>query len=629
VFAESSPQSDHFVFALLFRLLRACSVLLLGVVIFIPVIELFTPDSPFSLPLAIRESDLYGALPSWNRGILSQFLKIATIPENGGLTLSSEWWWPPFYFVFIILATWPIWLVTAGLRAWFYLRYVQGWRGPDLTGILGNGRLFFSGLKGSLSKIDQAGKPDIFVPGLACPPKAGREAVLHSALVASLKKYGAVNETNLELVAIILADPSMPAFLPSKGEEESFMKKVGSLAIAQTVTFALEQAFSILRSEEVNFSRADIPGGIIGEREYGALLRRSLERVISADQIEYLRSSRPHMVATVILSAFAGRALRFSKHGAGWSISTPFPELAARSVLHSVAAFGSDYSGEERDTIRRSVLYANRYSLLGSVRFPVDISEEVRVLRQWSELLHVSPHELQTAADEVELFGLLESAHASFWEAFQNGILSHDEGILRDSFADDTGLLFVHLGALISLFRQKNEPKLIRRIDELVSVIYQKQRIQLTAVEVGGDPRPPLPLFQRIEPSLSLAEIRTLSAVHDLKVEELQTWGALRAVLTSHGWVARRVGDTAVPKENFGFLVARTTHQAHGKNALDLIGRLGMVALRGGRLEERFGELWHNRFLPVTRVAMTDTKERFDRFLQGVFQTVDDDNDEG
>jgi hypothetical protein len=78
------------------------------------------------------------------------------------------------------------------------------------------------------------------------------------------------------------------------------------------------------------------------------------------------------------------------------------------------------------------------------------------------------------------------------------------------------------------------------------------------------------------------------------------------------------VGDYSVPHTSIIFSVFRTSVPLEGSNSLGLIGRPGMVPLRGSKLVEVWGSSWSSHFTYVERATMAETLEDYGKLLQGI-----------
>ena len=122
---------------------------------------------------------------------------------------------------FMLIACWRIWLAAVLLALlWGALR-TRPYHAQDLLGQTGNNRLFFSGIKTSLTDLSPDGAPNLHVSGLACPAAVSTALAKASPLAGVLERFQASNDTNLALTAVILKHADMPAYAPGYGESDA------------------------------------------------------------------------------------------------------------------------------------------------------------------------------------------------------------------------------------------------------------------------------------------------------------------------------------------------------------------------------------------------------------------------
>jgi hypothetical protein len=98
----------------------------------------------------------------------------------------------------------------------------------------------------------------------------------------------------------------------------------------------------------------------------------------------------------------------------------------------------------------------------------------------------------------------------------------------------------------------------------------------------------------------------------------MHNWLILRYVLSSFGWLARRVGDYSVPETDLVFSVFHSNPPLPGANAHGRVGRAGMVPLRGSKIREQFGSGWASYFTAVDRVTIAETEKDYAKLLEGI-----------
>ncbi|RIL05461.1 MAG: hypothetical protein DCC75_11675, partial [Proteobacteria bacterium] len=139
-----------------------------------------------------------------------------------------------------------------------------------------------------------------------------------------------------------------------------------------------------------------------------------------------------------------------------------------------------------------------------------------------------------------------------------------------------------------------------------------------SSIKEENPDKPPVGYQERPLTPISFQEMKDLSKLHEVPVEDLRDWSALRIIPNSYGWLARRVGDLSVPESSVIFGVMKLDAPSSDANELGLIGRKGMVAFRSTRLQNRWGKNWMMRFRACASVQMAETQEDFEKLLRGV-----------
>ena len=529
---------------------------------------------------------------------------------------------------FMVLASWraAVALLLCGL--YFGLRTRSVHQADDMLGATGNGRLFFSGIRVDLEKVTADGMPDKLVPGLACPKQISVSAARSTPIGALLERHGANNQTNLSLAAVIAAHSDYPAFVAKTGEEGSLARSAQPLDLPEISALRLERLFELQNfyasgkfttTAKVALSEIMEP---YSAQDYAVLLQACCQRVLTPKMRELIAALPATLLATLSLAIDAGKVLTFAREGQKWIRKSNFPELCARAVLHSTAAFGQEYSSEERTLVRRALIYGSRTSVLGPIRFPIDLEPAAMALRQWSEVLQASPHDVAPVADEVELYGLVIEAHAAWMPKLMQAIVTLDNSLMSALVAAPPHLIFVPLSTLVTSLREVLDRERITRLEELVALVSQKQRL----LEMSGDfntetgERVRLPAYSRILAPISFAEMKLLAERHGVPIELVREWSSMRVILDGFGWLARRVGQSSVPESSLVFTVVEAPG-ASASNSKGLLGTAAVVPLRATRVAAELSNMWHTRFQCGERAAMAETREEFERLLQGLALT--------
>lgn len=526
-------------------------------------------------------------------------------------------------FVLIVSLRFALAFGVVGL--YFGLTSYKPYKGDDALGQMGNGRVFYSGVRASLEKVTSNGAPDTLIKGLACPELSSVKEAHGSPLWETLSRFGATNSTNEALVRVLVKNAATAPYV-ALAEEEKLLRRAFSGSDLLTNANEILKVALTLHTAYARGEAASAPtaAGVspestaLSSSQYAERLHRSFERVLTPAARQTLSGLPPTMIATVILAFESGKVLAHSFEGERWVRKSNFPHLSARAVLHSVSAYPNDYSFDERGFIRRGLIFAARKSSFAPVRMPTDLEDESWSLRQWTEILLACPHELEEVTDEVELVGLIREAHAAWREELlERGTLARP-AMAADGFATPTNLLFLPVSLLLEILREAVSPERITRLHELLARVTAKQRLKtLHTTEDDSGPLEQLS-FDRLPEIPNDEERRVIAERHFLDPKDVSDWLAVRVILSSNGWVASRVGDYSVPSTSIIFAVFKCGTNRQGANALGLLGRPGMVPLRGSKLQERWGANWSTRFASADRATMAETQEDYGKLLQGI-----------
>jgi hypothetical protein len=525
-------------------------------------------------------------------------------------------------FSFLIIASLRLWIVTCMLTFYFGYTMLKPYRGDDILGQTGNGRVFYSGARGGLEHLSASGAPDVLVRGLACPAEASRAEVHASTLWKTLGQFNAQTQTNESLIAIILKHGQTAPFV-ARFEEEGILAKTYTGAMLKGYVHEVLKVVLQLHADYARGSVGDagtLPPqkSSMDEGDYAKLLHASLNRVLLPELKELVGKLPVHEVATFLLALESGKVLAHSFEGGKWTRKSNFPQLSARAVLHSVLAYPEEYEFEARHRIRHALVYASRSSSFAAVRMPQGMEPAAWALRQWAEVLLACPHEARDVVDEVELVGLTRAMH-HIWET---EVLPRVSSIVPDltttCYTTISNLFFVPLGTLVTLLRKTVSEGQLARLSELSASVSARQKALYDKVNQGDDTGIAARTFDRVLSPLTDQEIASLTEQHGLQASELREWSAMRNILVSHGWLARRVGDYTVPESSVIFSVFKAPSGYPAANALGFFGKSGLVPLRGGKFSEVWGQMWDSRFQSFQRATMSETKEEFEKQMKGI-----------
>ncbi len=538
------------------------------------------------------------------------------------------------HIVFVVLASWRLWFAITlfmSLRAYFRMSRRQG---RDMLSETGNGRLFYSGIRVGLENLNMQGCPGLHVTGLACPDFRPPSEVHNAELGRILNSFGAANQTNIRLAGIILAHAQWPAYVPFKEESAQLEAMFEGGRLGDKVALLLNHLLSLhQRYCAKDFDTGGInpvekpltPGKKQSLSEYAHRVGNACERVLTPSMREHIGLLNAAQLATLVLGYEAGIVLAVENHSGLWLRRSNFSQLCGRAVLHSVPFYGSEYDVDQRATMRRALVYGSRRSVFAPVRFPIDLSLPARAARQWVELLMACPHELEQTADEVELVGLVYESHSAWEKTFYETVGSGRLDLRQEIFASHSNLFLMPLPRVMATLRRVVSTETVRRLETLGNLIYQ--RVRLHSIAQPGEEnaeRISRMLENKPPPPLSVQEIRDLATQHGLSAEDVRDWSSLRVVLTSYGWLARRVGDYTVPLSSLIFAVMKESLPHPDSNSLGLIGRAGMVPFRATKLAEHWGKQWTSYFCEVDSAGMAENREKYEKLLAGSEDSVDD-----
>jgi hypothetical protein len=534
--------------------------------------------------------------------------------------------------LFLVVASLRLWIATLIVAAYFGLTFYRPHRGEDILGQTGNGRLFYSGARAGLDNLTPSGAPDILVRGLACPDYASRPDTIASSIWKTLHTWGATNATNEALTAIIVKHGDTTSYVPRLEDEALYERTFRGASLSEHVPNILNAALE-LRASYASGETTREPNGSLSPSSlsaatseiYAQALKAALHQVLSPRARELLGERPPHEVATLVLALESGKVLAHSFEGGKWFRRSNFLHLSARAVLHSVVAYPQDYGFDARQRMRRALVYASRTSSFAPVRMPIGMTDDIWALRQWAEVLLAAPHELADAVDEIELVGLVRAAHGKFEREILPKAISFVPELTTTSFATMSDLFFLPTQSIVSLLRKSVNQQELARIADLSSIVGVKQRQRIERAQSSDEGAGTTLIYDRVFAPISKSEITHLAKLHALDPADIQDWSALRNILASFGWLARRVGDYTVPESSIIFSVFKTPANYPGANNLNLIGKSGLVPLRGSKFREVWGADWDRRFQNFQRATMSESQEDFERVLRGIKEEAPED----
>jgi hypothetical protein len=525
--------------------------------------------------------------------------------------------------VFIGVASARLCLAGSILAFVFGLRSIRAYKGADALGQMGNGRVYYSGAHAQLESVDQHGAPDTLIRGFACPQLASEQMAKSSELWETLTRYDAINQTNLALTRILLRYQDTAAFAASAGDSSEIEDSTwspGLLNHAEVVLIrALSQQAMFASSEEQEPAESKL-AEFNTENSYYSELSDALSSVLTRDLREAIAQIPKDELATLVLALECGKVMAHSFEAGRWVRRSNFPHLCARAILHSIVSFPRDFDTSARSRIRRALVYSVRKSDFAPIRMPIDIDPHTFALRQWSEVLMASPKELPESRHEIALFGLIRDLEALWRSEFFNTSGSMYQNFREAGLAGRDELLFIPISIIVNEWRKFLEPESLAKLRESLRYVADSQAREL-ATNYGDEAENSATSqlsFELVTRPLSDLEISKLAGVHGISEADLKDWVSLRYVLSSFGWLAKRVGDYSVPETYMTFAVFSAKPELPASNQWGFLGLPGMVAIRGTNMREEWGTNWQVRYKNFDRVTIADRREDYDKLSRGI-----------
>jgi hypothetical protein len=525
--------------------------------------------------------------------------------------------------LFIVMCWWKFWLLGVLFFGLWSVRSYRVWFGRDILGKQTNGRLFYSGIRADLRKISKQGAPDVLTPGLACAKMVELTEARSSQIGKILALHKVANTTNLKLAATILAYPSWPAFIAARGESELLERAYAGAKIKEHAALVLEAALSLVDTyreyaEQIEALDEDEDGhheiNKLTPTEYVQELKFAFNRVLPSGWKRAIAKMNKAELAAIVLANEASKVMAYKDEGARMVRGSVFPQLCARSIIHSIPDFSDDFDFDQRGNIRQAIIYGSRKSVFGPVKFLIDLPDQTRAARQWMELLMACPHELVEASDEVELYGLVCTMHDDWSKELFDDLMISSPEKLAEIITHST-MMYLPFKRMMGYFRKTLDAKRLKRLHELAIRVSDRQQLAIAEGLATGVQK--VPDYLRIFAPIPESEVNKIAKTHSLNVQDLKDWSALRLVLNYYSWLGRRVGDSTVPDSSIIFLAARRQKYDSEMPTLTSECHTGMVALRATRLIDRWGPPWSKKFDSVMAVTAVDDMEEFEKFKRG------------
>lgn len=528
---------------------------------------------------------------------------------------------------FVVLASWPLWCI--GLALGFALLKYQNRKRENSTilGVCdrGNGP-FYSGIYGPYRPNNTISGTELSCPGLACPKMDSKEKVEKHETCSILKKYGAQNDTNIELLQIILAHADYPHIVaeenPLQPEESSesielenrisktgfVNNKEGTLiegttrglscilfanSIVKSYISALKKNGLTLEQLEKNYSTH-----LLSLQKASQNARKEVQELLFAltpARLWAISEIEPHVIATAYLAIEAGKSLVYKRTGDGFTVISLYPHLQARAVVQSLVPYHKEYNGDTRLIIRQAIISCRRHGDFGRSFLPIKMPLQSRAIRDWLEIMYAEKTKREEISHLVELDGHMEEIHSHF----RFGFLSR----IKQQYKEDTSgrqhflwmglvyksVLLVPLDELVQMALQDIHQSRLDRILELLSLTRKFQARISTSARLPGFKR------QAMEADKSGDEIdHIVEKIKSLKEGKklYAHWRIVRRMLTRYNWLSTRIGDDSVPIAGVIHGVLKQEESTKYK----YLSMDALVPLRERRFNEILGRNWEHQY---------------------------------
>lgn len=588
-------------------------------------------NSPFSL--TPHAGEIYQSYGQWLVNALNLTKKKnATAADLVDLNSIVGWFKQTIVSIslrlgFVVIGMWPLWLLS-GLIGFFALRGRFHQKATnDLLGICSRGvSPFYSGVYGPLRSNGSFSGSDLAVPNLAHPEMAEPSAAAKHSLVATLKKFGAYNNTNLDLVRIILHYRDFPTHVEeensSEEEPDNGMEDKPQLSQTGFVTNAggtIEQSAQVgvaavlaahaalteycramekknISSNQLNAQyathMAQLSAFISGADE----LTRTLCQTLTPNRAWAIGHLPASLVATAYLATEAGKCLVYKREGSGFTRISLFPNLQARAILQSCLNFIKEHNGDTRMVLRQAIICSRRHGDFGRAFLPEKMPVESRALRDWLELLYFEPKRREAQAQLVELDAHIEEVGVNFRNGLSRRIRQsvdpRHEGQAQSPLDPSLGRFWkgVSYKSVVIVPLMEVITTALRGIDEgrIKRILHLLQLTRRFQTNISVSAR--LPGFKRqaVEAQTGAFDLRNEILGGDAKRDLRDRWMIVRRMLTKYNWLSTRIGDDAVPAD--GVVHGVVTDEVRGlpqNIRMDLL-----VPLRQRRYDEMLGRQW-------------------------------------
>lgn len=532
-------------------------------------------------------------------------------------------------FGFILIAFWPFWLLACLCGYIFLKKRMLPKTANDILGICDRKvSPFYSGIFAPLASNQSISATDLSCPGLACPAQAKRQNALIHPLATCLKRFRALNETNIGLIQIILAHRDYPRVVAEErtDEDSETKEKLSDADFADSFFVtndegtleesAREGLRAVLEAHEKlrryyrsssSHTSADQTIDEEFERHRTATdelassasspLAAILIRALTPLRAEALSRLSADIVAAAYLSIEAGKALVYQRQHNQFARISRFPNLQARAVINSLEGFHREYAGDSRLMVRQAIICSRRHGDFGRPFLPYRMPPESRALRDWLEILYANPNLREDTGHLVELDSHIEELHVKWRDAFAEHVRKNTIASSNETPKDSSGKFsigFAYKSVVLMPLRVVSNLALRdlgdKRCKHIMELLVKTRKFQ-TTISISAR----LPGFRRqaVEAwtgGIEAGKISSVIATRDRGRDLLDRWLIVRRMLTRYNWLSTRVGDDGVPID--GMVQAIIRDPSSGSP----VGLDALVPLRQRRIAEILGKRWESEF---------------------------------
>lgn len=547
---------------------------------------------------------------------------------------------------FSLLAFWPLWIL--GLISGVLLMRYNNKKKENYTilGVCdrGNGP-FYSGIYGPYRPNSSFSGTELSCPGLACPKMEDKAKTESHNLTSILKRFSAFNQTNVELLRVVLAHSDYPHFVAEEnsihGEDvettidnDNRASKTGFITsekgtLLQGVTIGLE-AILLAHSIAKNYVQALKKNNLTIEeidknfQTHIASLKKASQNAnelskcllfsLTPNRLWAMAEIKPEIMATAYLAIESGKSLVYKRTGSGFTVTSLYPHLQARAVLQSIIPYHQEYNGDTRLILRQAIISCRRHGDFGRSFLPIRMPIEGRAIRDWLETMYAEKEQQQEISYLVELDGHMEEIHSNFRSRLTSRIKSSTNledptrkydlwmGLVYKS------VLLMPLSDLIDTAIQGFHQVRLDRITELLRLTKKFQTKISTSARLPGFKRQAMEADKSGEENdLIVQKIKSLPNGKML----FEHWRIVRRMLTRYNWLSTRIGDDSVPLVGVIHGILKQENLANSSRHLYLDA---LVPLRERRFVEILGKSWDHtyyRYSPYQDdvLTYTDTNE--------------------